>query len=144
MYTCFFFIFTRTNTILFFIFSVLKQYVFGFIPSPPPNLTLCYLCHISSAAGHHPPSQNLHFNSMMQSSDRIKWTLALDENSLRLASLDAPRLPYALFKTLLKIFLKNKEIRKGAGEKSYMRKEFLIYEELREYLFIYEEGFPYR
>ncbi len=80
---------------------------------------------------------------MLQSSDRIKWAIALDENSLRLASLDAPRLPHVLYKTLLKIFLKNKEIWKGAGEKSYMRKDFLIYEELREYLLIYEEGFPY-
>ncbi len=25
----------------------------------------------------------------------------------------------------------------------YMSKDFLIYEELSEYLFIYEEGFPY-
>jgi hypothetical protein len=92
------------------------------VPPPPPppqsysvlSRTLSYIVRCWS-----PPSQNLHFNIMLQSSDRIKWTIALDENSLRLASLDAPRLPHALFKTLQKIFPKNKGIRKGAGEKSY-------------------------
>ncbi len=38
-----------------------------------------------------------------------------------------------------KIFLINKEIQKGSGAKSYMRKGFLIYEEKRIYLFTYEE-----
>jgi hypothetical protein len=32
-----------------------------------------------------------------------------------------------------------KEIQMGAGAKSYMRKGFLIYEEMRKYLVIYEE-----
>jgi hypothetical protein len=31
---------------------------------------------------------------------------------------------------LIKNFLKNKEIQMGPGEKSYMRKGFLIYEEM--------------
>ncbi len=123
----------------------------GFLPPPPPtpNLTLCYLCHISSAAGHHhwsPPSQNLHFNIMLHSSDRIKWTIALDENSLRLASLDVPRLPHALFKTLLKIFPKNKGIRKGPGEKcvyEYIRISLYMRNCANIYSYMYEEGFPY-
>jgi hypothetical protein len=40
----------------------------------------------------------------------------------------------------MKIFLKYKETQKGPGAKSYMRKGFLIYEEERKYLVIYEEG----
>jgi hypothetical protein len=39
-----------------------------------------------------------------------------------------------------KMFLEYKEIRKGAGAKSYMREDFLIYEEMREYLVMYEEA----
>ncbi len=39
-----------------------------------------------------------------------------------------------------KIFLINKEIQSGAVAKSYMRKGFLIYEEMRKYLPIYEEA----
>jgi hypothetical protein len=56
-----------------------------------------------------------------------------------------------------KIFLTYKEIQMGAVAKSYMRKGFLIYEEMRKYLVIYAEivshihmtlhpfpsGFPY-
>jgi hypothetical protein len=38
------------------------------------------------------------------------------------------------------IFLIYKEIQNGAVEKSYMRKGFLIYEEMRKYLSIYEEA----
>ncbi len=38
-----------------------------------------------------------------------------------------------------KIFLKYKEIQMGSGAKSYMRKGFLIYEEMRKYLTTYEE-----
>jgi hypothetical protein len=38
------------------------------------------------------------------------------------------------------IFLIFKEIQMGAGAKSYIRKGFLIYEEMREYLTIYEEA----
>jgi hypothetical protein len=38
-----------------------------------------------------------------------------------------------------KVFLKYKEIQNGAVAKSYMRKGFLIYEEMRKYLTIYEE-----
>jgi hypothetical protein len=37
-----------------------------------------------------------------------------------------------------KIFLIYKEIQMGAVAKSYMRKGFLIYEEMRKYLVIYE------
>jgi hypothetical protein len=40
-----------------------------------------------------------------------------------------------------KIFLIFKEIQMGAVEKSYMRKGFLIYEEMRKYLVKYEEAF---
>ncbi len=36
------------------------------------------------------------------------------------------------------IFLINKEIQNGAAAKSYMRKGFLIYEEIWKYFFIYE------
>ncbi len=39
-----------------------------------------------------------------------------------------------------KIFLIRKEIQKGAVAKSYMRKGFLIYEEMRNYLDIYDEA----
>jgi hypothetical protein len=42
-----------------------------------------------------------------------------------------------------KIFLICKEIQMGSGAKSYMRKDFLIYEELRKYFTIYEEADPY-
>jgi hypothetical protein len=39
-----------------------------------------------------------------------------------------------------KIFLIYKEIQNGAVAKSYMRKGFLIYEEMRKYLTIYVEA----
>jgi hypothetical protein len=39
-----------------------------------------------------------------------------------------------------KIFLIYKEIQSGAVAKSYMRKSFLIYEEMRKYFPIYEEA----
>jgi hypothetical protein len=39
-----------------------------------------------------------------------------------------------------KIFLIYEEIQMGVIAKSYMRKGFLIYEETRNYLVIYEEG----
>ncbi len=39
-----------------------------------------------------------------------------------------------------KIFLIDKEIQSGAVAKSYKRKGFLIYEEIRNYLVIYEEA----
>jgi hypothetical protein len=38
------------------------------------------------------------------------------------------------------IFLKYKEIQNGAVENSYMRKGFLIYEEMQKYLAIYDEA----
>jgi hypothetical protein len=38
------------------------------------------------------------------------------------------------------IFLKYKEIQSGAVAKSYMRKGFLIYEEMRKYFPIHEEA----
>jgi hypothetical protein len=38
------------------------------------------------------------------------------------------------------IFLIYKEIQSGAVAKSYMRKGFLIYEEMRKYFPIYEDG----
>jgi hypothetical protein len=38
------------------------------------------------------------------------------------------------------IFLIRKKIQNGAVAKSYMRKSFLIYEEMRKYLTIYEEA----
>jgi hypothetical protein len=38
------------------------------------------------------------------------------------------------------IFLKYKETQSGAVAKSYMRKSFLIYEEMRKYFPIYEEA----
>jgi hypothetical protein len=38
------------------------------------------------------------------------------------------------------IFLIYKEIRSGAGAKSYMRKGILIYEKMRKYFLIYEEA----
>jgi hypothetical protein len=45
-----------------------------------------------------------------------------------------------LIKKKKKIFLINKEIQMGAVAKSYMRKNFLIYEEMRKYLVICEEA----
>jgi hypothetical protein len=49
------------------------------------------------------------------------------------------------FKKLRKIFLISKEIRKRADAKSYMRKSFpsTVYEEMREYLVVYEEAFSH-
>jgi hypothetical protein len=41
------------------------------------------------------------------------------------------------------IFLLYKEIQMGSVAKSYMRKGFLLYEEMRKYLTIYEEAFSY-
>jgi hypothetical protein len=41
-----------------------------------------------------------------------------------------------------KIFLIFKEMQMGAVAKSYVRKGFLIYEEMRKYLTIYKEGLP--
>jgi hypothetical protein len=41
------------------------------------------------------------------------------------------------------IFLVYKEIQGGTVAKSYMRKGFLIYEEMRKYLPIYEEAVSY-
>jgi hypothetical protein len=38
------------------------------------------------------------------------------------------------------IFLKYKEVQMGSVAKSYMRKGFLIYEEMRKYLTTYEEA----
>ncbi len=52
----------------------------------------------------------------------------------------APPPPAALIKEQNKIFLICKEIQSGAVAKSYMRKSFLIYEEMRKYLVIYEEA----
>jgi hypothetical protein len=39
-----------------------------------------------------------------------------------------------------KIFLIYKEIQRGSGAKSYMRKGFLIYEEMRKYFATYKEA----
>jgi hypothetical protein len=44
----------------------------------------------------------------------------------------------ALIKKKIKFFLIYKEIQSGAVAKSYMRKGFLIYEEMRKYFSIYE------
>ncbi len=44
-----------------------------------------------------------------------------------------------LIKKENKIFLIYKEIQMGSGVKSYMRKGFLIYEEMRKFFPIYEE-----
>jgi hypothetical protein len=44
-----------------------------------------------------------------------------------------------LIKKENKIFLMYKEIQKGTVAKSYMMKGFLIYEEIRKYLVMYEE-----
>ncbi len=41
------------------------------------------------------------------------------------------------------VFLIYQEIQNGAVAKSYMRKGFLIYEEMRKYLTIYEEAVSY-
>jgi hypothetical protein len=38
------------------------------------------------------------------------------------------------------MFLKYKEMQNGAVAKSYMRNGFLIYEEIRKYVIIYEEA----
>ncbi len=43
-----------------------------------------------------------------------------------------------------KIFLIYKEIQKGSDGKSYLRKDFLIYEEMRKYLVIYEEAVSHK
>ncbi len=43
-----------------------------------------------------------------------------------------------------KIFLISQEIQSGAVEKSYMRKGFLIYEDMRKYFPIYEEAVSHK
>jgi hypothetical protein len=45
-------------------------------------------------------------------------------------------------KKVNQIFLIYKKIQNGAVAKSYMRKGFLIHEEMKKYLAIYEEGLP--
>jgi hypothetical protein len=45
-----------------------------------------------------------------------------------------------LIKKKIKFLFIYKEIQSGAVAKSYMRKGFLIYEEIRKYLAIYEEA----
>ncbi len=45
-----------------------------------------------------------------------------------------------LIKNKNKIFLIYREIQIGSGAKSYMRKGFLIYEEMRKFFPIYEEA----
>ncbi len=47
---------------------------------------------------------------------------------------------YTLIKKGKKIFLICRDIQKGSGAKSYMRKGFLMYEEVHKYLVIYEEA----
>jgi hypothetical protein len=47
---------------------------------------------------------------------------------------------YTLIKKKIKFFLIYNEIQSGAVAKSYMRRGFLIYEERRKYLTIYEEA----
>jgi hypothetical protein len=47
---------------------------------------------------------------------------------------------YALIKKETKFSLYNMEIQMVSVAKSYMRKGFLIYEEMRKYLTIYEEA----
>jgi hypothetical protein len=47
---------------------------------------------------------------------------------------------YTLIKNKIKLFLIYTEIQSGAVAKSYMRKGFLIHEERRKYLTIYEEA----
>ncbi len=47
---------------------------------------------------------------------------------------------YTLKKKENEIFLIFKDIQMGSGAKSYMRKGFLIYEEMRKYFTIYEEA----
>ncbi len=42
-----------------------------------------------------------------------------------------------------KIFLICQEIQKGSGAESYVRKGFLIFDEVRKYLVIYEEAFSH-
>jgi hypothetical protein len=48
--------------------------------------------------------------------------------------------PWRTDKKEKKIFLIYKEFQMGSVSKSYMRKGFLIYEEMRKYLVIYEEA----
>jgi len=42
-----------------------------------------------------------------------------------------------------KIFLIYEKIQKGSVAKSYMRKDFLIYDEMHKYLAIFEEAFSH-
>ncbi len=51
---------------------------------------------------------------------------------------------YILTKKEKKIFLIFKEIQNGAVVKSYMGKGFLIYEEMRKYLTIYDEAVSHK
>jgi hypothetical protein len=59
-------------------------------------------------------------------------------------SVDPQKDKFAYTSTLIKkekeIFLMSKEIQMGAVAKSYMRRDFLIYEEIRKYLVIYEDA----
>ncbi len=60
------------------------------------------------------------------------WSSSIDEDSLMIVC--------TLIKKEDGIFLIYKEIQTGSVAKSYMRKGFLIYEEMRKYLTIYEEA----
>jgi hypothetical protein len=60
--------------------------------------------------------------------------------SCQLEQTDTPTHPPFTDKKENQIFLVSKEIQNGAVAKSYMRKGFLIYEEMRKFLTIFEEA----
>jgi hypothetical protein len=75
------------------------------------------------------PYKNKHIKTKMQTNRRTNGYFLIDWQQGR----------YTEKKENI-IFLIVKEIQKGAVAKSYMRKDFLIYEEMPKYLLIYEEA----
>jgi hypothetical protein len=72
------------------------------------------------------------------------WTKIIFESLFfgysRIKSRTGPRMSKCTDRKDYKIFLIHKKIQMGAVAKSYMRKGFLIYEEMHKYLVIYEEA----
>jgi hypothetical protein len=104
-----------------------------------PCTVMCTACTLSVRAS--PTSSTSPFSS---------WHLACSSSTSSPPSSPCPGLSVpagagwpgiALIKKKKKIFLLDKEIQKGAAEKSYMRKGFLIYEEMSKYLVMYDEAF---
>ena len=87
----------------------------------------------------------MHLSSKQESLKRKAWKTPADKYAhkgvdCKKWQFEALAGQYTLIKKGNKIFLIYKEIQMGAVAKSYMRKRFLIYEEMSKYSAIYEEA----